>query len=283
VAHSSDIAERMSAVLRPRMDIPDKLLPILQPRRFKIVYGGRGSAKSHTVAQVLLMLGTQRRLRILCVREVQKTLADSSMQVLRDYIERLGLGGHYQVFKNEIRGWNGTTFAFTGLKDHTADSLKSYEGVDIVWIEEAHSVSERSWNILIPTMRKETEGPFGAGSEIWATFNPDQSTDYVYKRFVKDGDADALVLRMNWRDNPWFGQIMNTERLKLKALNEDLYQHIWEGKLSHIAGLLFKRRWFKFYDTLPANLSLYMASDYAGAPDPDSDREPDYTEHGVAG
>lgn len=274
----------MSLLRHIPLDIPVKLLPILKPRRFKILHGGRGGAKSHTVAQVLLALGLQQSLRILCVREVQKSLAQSSMQVLRDYIDKLNLHAYYDVLKTEIRSKiNGTTFQFTGLQDHTADSLKSFESVDIVWCEEAHSISARSFSILIPTIRKETGGPFGTGSEIWCTFNPDQTDDYVYDRFVVHNDPDALVIEVNWRDNPWFGQIMDKERLKMKALNDDLYQHIWEGKCRSLGGLMFKRRMFKYWDVLPENLGrAYMGSDYAGAPDPDRPEvEPDNTEFGT--
>lgn len=276
----------MSAVraLAPQVpvNLPVKLLPILKPRRFKIMRGGRGGAKSHTVAQVLLMLSMQRRLRVLCVREVQKSLAESSMQVLKDYIERLGLSPYFDVLKTEIRcRTTGSTFGFSGLKDHTADSIKSWEGADIVWVEEAHSVTTNSWMILIPTIRK-------AGSEIWATFNPDQETDYVYDRFVQHTDPDAWVCEVNWRDNPWFSSEMDAERRKLKAANDDLYQHVWEGKCRTIAGLLFKRVWFQDLrfnpGQEPGRLNKYLSSDYAGGPDPDNpDSDPDFTEHGIAG
>lgn len=268
-------------MLRPQipLQLPAKLLPILEPRRFKIMYGGRGGGKSHTAAAVLLAMGLQCKQRILCVREIQKSLAQSSMQVLKDYIERLGLGAYYEVLKSEIRGYNGTTFGFSGLQDHTADSIKSFESADKVWVEEAARVSSNSWNILIPTIRK-------AGSEIWATFNADQADDYVYDRFVVKGDPDAWVCEINWRDNPWFSAEMDKERQKLQAVNDDLYQHVWEGKCRSIAGLLFKRHWFKRYPPgqHPENLRNYIASDYAGGPDPDHpEREPDWTEHGTFG
>lgn len=273
----------MSAVLAPEVPVqlPAKLLPILRPRRFKIMHGGRGGAKSHTVAQVLLMLSMQRKLRILCVREVQKSLKESSMQVLKDYIERLGLGPYFDVLKTELRCLRtGSTFGFSGLKDHTADSIKSWEGADIVWVEEAHSVTPHSWGVLIPTIRK-------AGSEIWATFNPDQESDYVYARFVKNTDPDAWVEAVNWRDNPWFGGEMDRERRKLKALNDDLYGHVWEGRCRSAAGLLFKRVWFNRYESgkHPAQLNLYLSSDYASTDidDPDVTSPPDFTEHGVWG
>lgn len=265
-----------------RLELPVKLQPILQPRRFKIMHGGRGGGKSHTAAQVLLMMGTRQSLRIVCVRQIQKSLAESSMQVLKDYIEKLDLGAYYECLKTEIRSRiNGTRFTFQGLQDHTAAAIKSLEGADIVWVEEAANVTANSWTVLIPTVRK-------AGSEIWATFNPDQETDYVYDRFVKNTDPDAWVVAINWRDNPWFkrGGEMDKERRKLKAANDDLYAHVWEGKCRSLAGLLFKRHWFKRYEAgqEPDRLSKYLASDYAGEPDMDNPQnEPDWTEHGVFG
>lgn len=266
------------------LNLPVKLLPILKPRRFKVMHGGRGGAKSHTVAQVLLMLSMQRKLRILCVREVQKSLKDSVWQLLLDYMDRHNLRSFFDVVKTDSRitcRLTGSTFAFSGLKDHTADSIKSFEGADIVWVEEAHSVTAHSWTILIPTILRTD------GAEIWATFNPDDESDYVYDRFVKRGDPNAWVVEINWRENPWFNTAMNEERLQLKALNDDLYQHVWEGKCRSAAGLLFKRRWFKRYPLgkHPERLSLYLASDYA-VTDVDDDtvqHEPDFTEHGCWG
>ena len=212
----------MSAAPRIEVQYPHKLQPLFQPQRFKIMHGGRGGGKSHTVAQVLLLKAMEAKRRILCVREVQKSLAESSMQVLKDYIDRLGLAGYFEVLKSEIRcRTTKSTFSFSGLKDHTADSIKSFEGADIVWCEEAHSITAHSWNILIPTILRTD------GAEIWATFNPDQETDYVYDRFVKRKDPNAWVTSINWRDNPWFNDAMNVERMTMKALNDDLYQHIW--------------------------------------------------------
>lgn len=265
-----------------RVQYPEKLGPLFtEAKQFKVMHGGRGGGKSHTVAQFLLLKAMEKRRRILCVREVQKSLAESSMQVLKDYIGRLKLEPYFEVLKSEIRcRTTGSTFSFSGLKDHTADSIKSFEGADIVWVEEAHSVTSHSWNILIPTIVRTD------GSEIWITFNPDQESDYVYDRFVKHTDPDAWVVQINWRDNKWFNRAMHVERLKMKALNDDLYQHIWEGKCRSAAGLLFKRRWFKRYKLgqHPKNLRPYMATDYAGAPDPDEpEREPDWNEFGVGG
>lgn len=264
-----------------RLQLPVKLLPILKPKRFKVLYGGRGGAKSHSVAQALLMLAMHRKLRILCVREVQKSIKESSMQVLKDYIERLGIAQWFDCLQTEIRcTLTGSTFSFSGLKDHTASSIKSFEGVDITWVEEAHSVSANSFNVLIPTVIRKP------GAEIWVTFNPDQEDDYVYDRFVKNTDPDALVIKVDWRDNPWFGSEMDAERRKLQAINDDLYNHVWEGHCRSLAGLLFKRHWFKRFDLgqEPASLNKYLSSDYAGEPNHDTpEAEADWTEHGVFG
>ena len=256
------------------VDIPRKMGPfVAEKRRHKIARGGRGSAKSWSVARILVARGIRQRTRWLCCREVQKSIRESSHRLIADQIESLGLGRLYDIQRDVIKGPRGTEFVFAGLQDHTADSLKSYENFDGAWIEEAHTVSADSANILIPTIRN-------PGSELWWTYNPNLADDYIHQ-VAENPDEHTLVVDINWRDNLWFPAELELERLRMKALNEDLYQHIWEGKLRSIAGLLFKRNWFKFYDSLPARLSPYMASDYAGAPDLNSDREPDYTEHGI--
>lgn len=254
-----------------RLEIPAKMIPFAsQKRRHKIGRGGRGSGKSWSVARILIAMAYSQPLRVLCVREVQKSIKESSHRLLGDTIQAMGLGGFFDVQQNAIKGLNGSEFAFAGLQDHTADSLKSYEGFDICWIEEAHTVTERSANILIPTIRK-------PGSELWWSYNPDQEEDYVHQLAAMD-DPNTLVIDINWRDNPWFPAELEMERLKLQKFNPDLYEHIWEGKCRSIGGILFKREWFKFYDVLPSRLNLYVASDYAVTPDGG-----DWTEHGVWG
>lgn len=254
-----------------RMEIPAKMLPFqTQPRRHKIARGGRGSGKSWSVARLLAIRGYSQPTRILCVREVQKSIKESSHRLLSDTIQSLGLGSWYDVQQQAIKGPNGTEFAFAGLQDHTADSLKSYEGFDICWVEEAHTVTERSAQVLIPTIRK-------PGSELWWTYNPEQDADFVHQLAEMD-DPDTLVVTINWRDNPWFPGELDKERIKLQTLNPDLYAHVWEGQCRSAAGLMFKRDWFRNYDTLPSHLNLYLASDYAVTPDGG-----DWTEHGVWG
>lgn len=256
------------------VQIPEKLVGLLEPRRFKVIHGGRGSSKSHTVAQLLLVIADQERKRILCVRETQSSIKQSSHALLKHYIAKLGLGERYEVTDKYIRNRiTGSEFTFIGLRDHNAESIKSYEGYDIAWIEEAQTVGKQGMKMLIDTIRKD-------GSEIWFTFNPTRATDYVYDRFVANHDEDALVIEMNWRDNPWFTAENNKERLKDKKLDDATYNWIWEGKLRSAGGIIFKREWFKYY--LPhekPTLRVYGASDFATA----DDTTADWTEFGVAG
>lgn len=208
-----------------QVDFPDKLAFLLTEKiRYKGAKGGRGSAKSWSFARALLILGSSNKLRILCTREVQKSIKQSVHKLLKDQIEALGLGQFYQVLENEIRGANGTEFSFSGLSDQTVDSIKSFEGCDIVWVEEAQSVSKRSWKTLIPTIRKD-------GSEIWISFNPELETDETYDRFVTNAPEDCKIVDMNYSDNRWFPEVLEKERLHAKAtLPEAEYQNVWEGK-----------------------------------------------------
>ena len=224
------------------LDLPRKLDPIWQPKRYKVMHGGRGGGKSWAAAAVLLVLAGQVPLRILCAREVQKSMRDSVHRLLKDTISRLGLDGFYEVLDTEIRGANGSLFLFTGLQSHTVDSIKSYEGVDIVWVEEAHGVSKKSWDVLIPTIRK-------PGSEIWLTLNPDMETDETYQRFIATPSPDTWVVQVNWRDNPWFPQVLEDERRKAqRTMLTDDYEHIWEGKARRVAaGAIYRHEVEQLY------------------------------------
>ncbi|TXH15306.1 MAG: PBSX family phage terminase large subunit [Hyphomicrobiaceae bacterium] len=203
-------------------EFPEKLAIMFEQHRYKVAYGGRGSAKSWGFARAMLIQGAQRPLRCLCAREVQKSIRDSVHQLLCDQIEALNLGWYYEIFDVEIRAKNGGHIAFSGLSNQTADSLKSFEGIDICWIEEANNVTKRSWNILVPTIRKD-------GSEIWVTFNPELESDETYQRFVVKPPPDAVVLKMNWRDNPWFPKVLDDERKQAQIAQPDEYDNIWEG------------------------------------------------------
>lgn len=203
---------------------PAKLQCLFQPLRYKITHGGRGSGKSWSIARALLILGAKRPLRILCAREVQKSLKDSVYKLLVDQIKSLGLSGKYDVLETTIRGKNGTEILFSGLSSVTAENIKSFESVDICWVEEGQTITKRSWDILTPTIRKD-------GSEIWISMNPELETDESYKRFVANPPPDSIVVEMNWRDNPWFTKELEAERRHaLRTMSADDYQNIWEGK-----------------------------------------------------
>lgn len=229
---AAEVIERPAVsddALRINIQIPRKLAGLYQPRRYKIMHGGRGGGKSHTVARVLLDMAARRPLRILCAREVQKSMRDSVHRLLKDCIVAMGLEGFYEITDTEIRGRNGSLFLFAGLLAHTVDSIKSFEGVDIVWIEEAHSIGKKSLTVLIPTIRKE-------GSEIWMTLNPDMDTDPVFSTYIGTPRDDAWVVEVNWRDNPWFPDVLEAERLAAKrSMPADDYAHIWEGKVRRVA------------------------------------------------
>lgn len=204
-------------------EIPEAYDYLFAPARYKVSYSGRGAAKSWSYAEALLILGTQRRLRILCARETQRSIADSVHALLRDTIERLELQEFYTVKNTEIVGANGTEIIFAGLKQMTVAAIKSLEGVDIVWVEEAQVVTKSSWDILIPTIRKE-------GSEIWVTFNPELETDDTYVRFVLNPPPGAVVRKTSWRDNPWFPEVLRIEREHLERTDPKAHAHVWEGE-----------------------------------------------------
>lgn len=212
-----------------KLQLAEKLQPLFSPRRYKVMHGGRGGGKSWAVAAVLLAMAADRPLRVLCAREIQRSMKDSVHRLLKDTISRLGLEAFFEVLDFEIRGINGSLFLFSGLQSHTVDTIKSFEGVDIVWVEEAHGVSKKSWDVLIPTIRKE-------GSEIWLTLNPDMETDETYQRFIATPSPDTWVCQINWRDNPWFPVVLEDERQKAKrSMLKDDYEHIWEGKARKVA------------------------------------------------
>ena len=200
---------------------PSKLDFLFEPHRYKVAYGGRGSGKSWSMARALLIQAANKPLRVLCAREIQKSIKQSVHTLLNDQIQLLGLGAFYEVLEAEIRGINGSSFSFTGLATNTVESIKSFEGCDVVFVEEAQTVSKKSWDILIPTIRK-------PNSEIWVSFNPALDTDDTYTRFVVNPPENAKVVKVNYTDNPWFPEVLEIERQHSLKTNPD-YANIWEG------------------------------------------------------
>lgn len=202
---------------------PEKLAPLFDEKRYKVIYGGRGKGGSWGMARALLILGYQKPLRVLCTREIQRTISDSVHQLLRDQIELLGLSKFYKVTETEISGGNGTSFLFAGLRQLDAGKLKSLEGCDVAWVEEAENISKKSWNILIPTIRKDK-------SEIWVNFNPQLDSDETYVRFIVNTPPDTALIPMSYRDNPFFPSVLEKERVYLKETDPESYENVWEGK-----------------------------------------------------
>lgn len=204
------------------LQFPIKLQPLFIPKRYKIIYGGRGGAKSWGIARALLVLAAGRPLRVLCTRELQKSIKDSVHRLLSDQIVEMGLDGFYEIQQASIKGRNGSEFFFESLR-YNSSQIKSYEGVDIVWVEEAATVSKSSWEILIPTIRRDK-------SEIWISFNPELEEDETYQRFILNPPEDSVLIEMNWRDNPWFPEVLRQEKDALKQRDPDAYLNVWEGR-----------------------------------------------------
>ncbi len=204
-----------------RHQFPAKLAFLFKPSRYKIAYGGRGAAKSWGYARALLLQGQAERQRILCARETMHSIADSVHQLLCDQIVDLRLQDYYEIQRNRIIGSNGTLIIFGGLRNDPS-ALKSIEGCDKVWVEEAQGVSKRSWDILIPTIRKER-------SEIWVSFNPELDTDETYRRFVVSPPAGAVVVKLNYTDNPWCPKTLLDEAAQCERTRPKDYRHIWLG------------------------------------------------------
>lgn len=192
--------------------------------RFKIIRGGRGSAKSHTVARCLLVRAMEQKTRVLCAREFQNSIKESVHQLLSDIINdpENGFLGYFEILETEIRHIdNGSEFFFKGLA-RQINSIKSIEGIDIAWIEEAQTVSQKSLDILIPTVRKE-------GSELWFTYNPDLDSDPVHILANSKRD-DLKTIDVNWNNNPFISQVLIDEKDAAYASNPSKAENIWGGK-----------------------------------------------------
>lgn len=202
--------------------IPKAFKDLFTPKRLKVYYGGRGGAKSHNIARAILILCMKKPTRVLCARELQGSIGDSVHKLLSDIIDQYNLGSFFDVQKATIIGKNGSEIIFKGLK-HNSTEIKSTEGVDICWVEEAEKVSDSSWEVLIPTIRKDN-------SEIWISFNPKHPTDPTYHNFVTNADDDMLVKKVSYRDNPFFPDVLEKERQRLQKNDPIAYRHIWEGE-----------------------------------------------------
>lgn len=243
------------------MNFPEKFQPLFMPSRYKAAKGGRGSAKSHSFAKALLAKGAQKPLRVLCTREIQNSIRSSVKRLLDDQIGEHKLGSFYRSTDTEVRGKNDTLFMFAGLRSNI-ETVRSLEGIDIVWIEEANTVSKTSLEVLIPTIRK-------PGSEIWASWNPRFPTDPIDSFFNEvNCPPDTKLITANYYDNPWFPEVLRKEMEWDRSRDLDKYNHIWLGQYRiNSEARVFKN--FRVEDFVtPADARFYFGADWGYANDP---------------
>jgi len=231
--------------------------------RYKTYYGGRGGGKSHNIAKALVCLAIEKKRRILCTREFQNSIADSVHRLISDQISLLALAELFNVTQTTITCKNGAQFIFKGLA-RSIQEIKSTEGIDICWVEEAQTVSERSWEVLIPTIREEN-------SEIWISFNPESESDPTYKRFVLDPPDGAITKKINWSDNPYFPEVLERERLYMLRVDPEGYDHVWEGNCRVISDAQVFKGKFEvgvFDEPDATKTRLYYGADWGFSQDP---------------
>ena len=246
------------------VDFPERFQSLFKPSRYKDFHGGRGSGKSVNVARALVLQAYENKKRILCCREIQNTIRDSVHKLLSDQIEQMGLSAWFEVTQSAIRGLNGSEFIFKGLR-FDVQGIKSTEGIDVCWVEEAQTVSENSWSILIPTIRKE-------GSEIWLTWNPLEENSPTYQRFIENPPPDCISVEVNYYDNPYFPDVLRQEMEWLKQKDFAAYEHVWLGKpLTITDAVIFKGHYT--VESFPDDLwqkaeRLHFGADFGFANDP---------------
>ena len=226
-------------------------VPYNEAARYKVVYGGRGSGKSWDIARILILLAMQCKLKVLCAREFQMSISDSVHTLLDEQIQLLELWG-WVVDKTSIRFVpTGSEFIFSGLWQNV-QKIQSMEGINICWVEEAQRVSDNSWKVLIPTIRKAWTGPHGEvrDAEIWMTLNPVEEDDPTAQRFLLHPPPNTIQIKVNWQDNPWLPKVLKDEAEHLRRTDPEEYYHIWEGEFwSRSDAQIFKGKWVIDYFT----------------------------------
>lgn len=247
--------------MRVEIPVAPVFEPLLSPARYKGTKGGRGSGKSWFWAGEAVeacLFGKN----VLCVREVQKSIADSVKRLIEGRIAEFGLSDYFTTTDAEIRcQLSGGMMIFRGMQNHTASSIKSLEGFDIAWWEEAQTASQYSLDLLIPTIRS-------AGSELWFSWNPENETDPVEKLLVHEPPEGAVVITANWSDNPWFGEPLLSDMLRDRERDPDKYAHIWEGKYRNLSEARVFRNWRVGQVDVPELAVWHFGVDFGFAQDP---------------
>lgn len=232
--------------------------------RYKGYHGGRGSMKSVSIARCLVMLAHHKKLLILCAREYQNSIADSVHRELCQQISLMGLEPWFLIEKRTIYSKvTGSQFIFKGLH-YGIGEIKSMTGVDICWVEEAQSMSKESLLVLDPTLRKEN-------SEIWFSFNPDSERDPIYEFLITHKPPDAYVEQVNWRDNPWFPDVLEVQRSRMMQFDSEAYDWVWEGNTrKNAAATILRGKVFVEHFELPEDphLRFYHGVDWGFSQNP---------------
>lgn len=241
--------------------LPQYARELFKPYRYKVLYGGRGAARSWSVARALLIQAASRPMRVGCFREFQRSIQDSVHRLLCDQIDLMKLPG-FEITNREIRHRCGSLFIFEGLR-HNVTKIKSLEGIDVAWVEEAEHVSSNSWDVLIPTIRKE-------GSEIWATFNPDQESDPTYQRFVVNTPPSTYLKKCSHLDNPWFPDALRREMEYLRKVDPEAAAHVWDGECRTMTDAQVLRGKWRIDDFEPGDDwdGPYYGADWGFSTDP---------------
>jgi phage terminase large subunit len=261
---TTDQPPSRSASSSPRtrdIQLPDAFRALFVPSRYKAFFGGRGSGKSHAMATALVLLATLKPLRILAARQYQRSIRDSSKRLIEDRIAALGLGRRFRITETDIAGVNGSALTFAGLAANP-ESVKSMEGIDIAWVEEAATLSQASLDILIPTIRRE-------GSELWFAWNPRLPSDPVDALFrAGPPPPGSIVRRVSYADNPWFPAVLEAERRWDLGRDPSKHAHVWEGEYRRQAAAQIFTGWR--IDTLapPEGARPFFGADWGFAADP---------------
>lgn len=243
-------------------DIPKAFLPLIHPARYKGIHGGRGSGKSHFFAESLIAASAITKVNWVCVREVQKSLNESVKKLLENKIEFLDVNDLFDVKENEIRSVHGGKIIFQGMQNHTAESIKSLEDYDGAWVEEAQTMSQKSLDLLRPTIRK-------PNSEIWFSWNPRFATDPIDK-LLRGAELppDSVVIEANYDANPWFPDVLKAEMEYDFKRDTDKFMHIWRGHyLKNSEARVFKN-WVVEDFTRPKGTIFRFGADWGFANDP---------------
>lgn len=245
-----------------KIKTPQWAIPLLKPSRYKGAHGGRGSGKSHFFAELLVERCIMQKTEAVCVREIQKSLSQSVKKLIENKIEYLGVGHMFEVQEARIYGPNGSMIIFQGMQNHTADSIKSLEGYDVAWVEEAQTLSQYSLDLLRPTIRKD-------GSELWFSWNPKNDTDPVDVFLRCDNPPpDSVVIQVNYSDNPWLPDVLREEMEYDRNRDFDKYMHVWMGHYEKKSEALVFKNWKDEKFDTPEDAIFRFGADWGYAEDP---------------